>query len=73
MEKAYNYELKCHGCSQAVLLTSQELLGLKDEMTFKAAGAVVRRTGHGQDMRCIDRRSDGIGHQVWPSPHSGRS
>ena len=37
-KKAHDYELEFHGCSQAVLLTFQELLGLEDELTFKAAG-----------------------------------
>jgi C_GCAxxG_C_C family probable redox protein len=48
MEKAYNYELKCHGCSQAVLLTFQELLGLEDELTFKAAGPLCAGLGMGK-------------------------
>lgn len=46
--KAYNYELKCHGCSQAVLLTFQELLGLGDELTFKAAGPLCAGLGMGK-------------------------
>jgi len=47
-KKAYNYELKCHGCSQAVLLTFQELLGLEDELTFKAAGPLCAGLGMGK-------------------------
>ena len=39
-EKAYRYEFQFHGCSQAVLLTLQEVLGLEDELTFKAASAL---------------------------------
>jgi C_GCAxxG_C_C family probable redox protein len=47
-KKAYDYELKCHGCSQAVLLTFQELLGLEDELTFKAAGPLCAGLGMGR-------------------------
>ena len=72
-KKAYDYELECHGCSQAVLLTFQELSGLEDELTFKAAGPLCAGLGMGRVMRCIDRRNNGIGHEVRPSPHSGRS
>ncbi len=46
--KAYNYELECHGCSQAMLLTFQELLGLEDELTFKAAGPLCAGLGMGK-------------------------
>jgi len=46
--KAYHYELECHGCSQAVLLTFQELLGLEDELTFKAAGPLCAGLGMGK-------------------------
>jgi len=47
-KKAYDYELECHGCSQAVLLTFQELLGLEDELTFKAAGPLCAGLGMGR-------------------------
>jgi C_GCAxxG_C_C family probable redox protein len=47
-EKAYDYELQCHGCSQAVLLTFQELFGLEDELTFKAAGPLCAGLGMGK-------------------------
>ena len=47
-KKAYDYELECHGCSQAVLLTFQELLGLEDELTFKAAGPLCAGLGMGK-------------------------
>jgi C_GCAxxG_C_C family probable redox protein len=47
-KKAYDYELECHGCSQAVLLTFQELLGLEDELTFKAAGPLCAGLGTGK-------------------------
>ena len=47
-KKAYDYELECHGCSQAVLLTFQELLGLQDELTFKAAGPLCAGLGMGK-------------------------
>ena len=39
-EKAHDYELQFHGCSQSVLLAFQELLGLEDELTFKAGSAL---------------------------------
>jgi len=47
-KKAYDYELQFHGCSQAVLLTFQELLGLTDELTFKAASALCAGMGMGK-------------------------
>ena len=47
-KKAYDYEMQCHGCSQAVLLTFQELLGLEDELTFKAAGPLCAGLGMGK-------------------------
>jgi len=47
-EKAYNYELQFHGCSQSVLLTFQELLGLEDEQTFRAASALCAGLGMGK-------------------------
>ena len=39
-ERAYNYERRYHGCSQCTLLALQELLGLEDELTFKAASSL---------------------------------
>jgi C_GCAxxG_C_C family probable redox protein len=49
-KKAHDYELEFHGCSQAVLLTFQELLGLEDELTFKAAGPLC--AGMGTSKTC---------------------
>lgn len=46
---AYSYEARYHGCSQALLLTFQELLGLEDELTLKAASPLcsgVALMGH---------------------------
>ena len=37
-ERAYAYEDNFRGCCQTILLTFQELLGMEDELTFKAAG-----------------------------------
>jgi C_GCAxxG_C_C family probable redox protein len=37
-ERAYAYEYNFRGCCQGILLTFQELLGMEDELTFKAAG-----------------------------------
>ena len=39
-ERAYNYEQQYHGCGQCTLLALQELLGLEDELTFKAASSL---------------------------------
>ena len=36
-ERAHNYELQYHGCSRCTLLALQEVLGLEDELAFKAA------------------------------------
>lgn len=47
-ERAYRYELQFHGCSQSVLLPFQELLGLEDELTFKAASALCAGVGMGK-------------------------
>jgi C_GCAxxG_C_C family probable redox protein len=47
-EKAHDYELQFHGCSQSVLLAFQELLGLEDELTFKAASALCAGLGMGK-------------------------
>ena len=52
-KKAYDYELKCHGCSQAILLTFQELLGLEDELTFKAAGPLCAGLGMGKSCGAL--------------------
>ena len=49
-KKAHDYELQFHGCSQSVLLTFQELLGLEDELTFKAAGPLC--AGLGMSRTC---------------------
>ena len=47
-KKAYEYELQFHGCTQCVLLTFQELLGLEDELAFKAASALCAGLGMGK-------------------------
>jgi C_GCAxxG_C_C family probable redox protein len=47
-KKAHDYELQYHGCSQSVLLAFQELLGLDDELTFKAASALCAGLGMGK-------------------------
>ena len=47
-KKAYEYELQHHGCSQAVFRTFQELLGLEDELAFKAAGPLCAGLGMGK-------------------------
>lgn len=49
-KKAYEYELQFHGCSQAVVRTFQELLGLEDELVFKAAGPLC--AGLGMSRTC---------------------
>jgi len=46
--KAHDYELQFHGCSQSVLLPFQELLGLDDELTFKASSALCAGLGMGK-------------------------
>jgi C_GCAxxG_C_C family probable redox protein len=40
-EKAYAYHCQFYGCSQVVLATFQELLGMEDELTFKASSCFV--------------------------------
>ena len=48
-EKGYNYERQYHGCSRCTLLALQEVLGLEDELTFKAISPVcggLAFTGH---------------------------
>lgn len=47
-QKAYDYEKQYHGCSQAVFLTFQELLGLEDHSAFKAAGPLCAGLGAGK-------------------------
>lgn len=47
-KKAHDYELQFHGCSQTLLLTFQELLGLEDELTFRAAGPLCAGLGMGK-------------------------
>jgi len=47
-EKAHDYELQFHGCTQCILLAFQELLGLEDELTFKAASALCAGLGMGK-------------------------
>ncbi|MBN2099043.1 MAG: C_GCAxxG_C_C family protein [Dehalococcoidia bacterium] len=39
-EKAYNYELKHHGCGQCTLRALQETLGLEDDLVFRAASCL---------------------------------
>jgi C_GCAxxG_C_C family probable redox protein len=38
--KAYSYEIEHHCCSQATMLALQEVLGMEDELTFKATSSV---------------------------------
>jgi C_GCAxxG_C_C family probable redox protein len=52
-ERAYNYECEFHGCSQAVLRTFQELLGLEDELLFKAAGPLCAGLGSGKSCGAL--------------------
>jgi C_GCAxxG_C_C family probable redox protein len=47
-KKAHDYELQFHGCSQSILLAFQELLGMDDELTFKAAGPLCAGLGMGK-------------------------
>ena len=47
-EKAYDYELQYHGCTQSILLAFQELLGLEDDLAFKAASALCAGLGMGK-------------------------
>ena len=47
-KKAHDYELQFHGCSQSILLTFQELLGLEDELTFRASGPLSAGLGMGK-------------------------
>jgi len=47
-ERAYRYECEFHGCSQAVLRTFQELLGLDDDLLFKASGPLCAGLGLGK-------------------------
>ena len=52
-ERAYKYECAYHGCSQAVLRTFQELLGLEDELLFKAAGPLCAGLGSGKSCGAL--------------------
>ena len=47
-KKAHDYELQFHVCSQSILLAFQELLGMEDELTFKAAGPLCVGLGMGK-------------------------
>jgi C_GCAxxG_C_C family probable redox protein len=49
-KKAHDYELQFHGCSQAVLLALQEVLGIGDEVSFKAGSALC--AGLGMSKTC---------------------
>jgi C_GCAxxG_C_C family probable redox protein len=49
-ERAYNYECEFHGCSQAVLQTFQELLGMENDLLLKAAGPLC--AGLGSSKSC---------------------
>ncbi|MBW1678751.1 MAG: C_GCAxxG_C_C family protein [Deltaproteobacteria bacterium] len=46
-ERAYLYEVNFHGCSQCLLLAFQEILGLENELLFKAAGPLCAGMGAG--------------------------
>lgn len=39
-KRAYYYESTYHGCGQCTMLALQEVLGLKDELAFKAASCL---------------------------------
>ena len=39
-DRAYNYEIQHHCCSQATMLALQEVLGMEDELTLKATSSV---------------------------------
>jgi C_GCAxxG_C_C family probable redox protein len=52
-ERAYERECEFHGCSQAVLGTFQELLDLKDDLVFKAAGPLCAGLGSGRSCGAL--------------------
>jgi C_GCAxxG_C_C family probable redox protein len=52
-ERAYKYECEFHGCSQAVLRTFQELLGLEDDLLFRAAGPLCAGLGSGKSCGAL--------------------
>jgi C_GCAxxG_C_C family probable redox protein len=52
-ERAHKYECEFHGCSQAVLSTFQELLGLKDDLLFKASGPLCAGLGLGKSCGAL--------------------
>ncbi len=56
-KKAYDYEKRYHGCTQAVLLTFQELLGMKDDLAFKAASPLCAGLGMGKTCGAL---SEGV-------------
>jgi len=39
-ERAFKYESTYHGCSQCTMRALQEVLGLEDELVFKAASCL---------------------------------
>ena len=47
-KRAYEYEKNFHGCSQAVLLTLQELMDMGDDLSFLAASALCAGVGTGK-------------------------
>ena len=47
-KRAYEYEKNFHGCSQAVLLTLQELMDMGDDLSFRAASALCAGVGVGK-------------------------
>ena len=73
-ERAYRYECEFHGCSQAVLRTFQELLGIEDDLLFKASGPLCAGFGLGKSCGALaagvlvigmvhgrDRMDEGVG------------
>lgn len=47
-KRAYEYETKYHGCSQATLLAIQEVFGLENETLFKAVSGLAGGVGRMQ-------------------------
>ena len=73
-ERAYKYECEFHGCSQTLLRTFQELLGLEDDLMFKAVGPLCAGLSLGKSCGALavgvmvlgmvhgrDRMEEGLG------------
>jgi C_GCAxxG_C_C family probable redox protein len=52
-ERAYDYECTHHGCSQAVLGTFLELLGIENEELLRAAGPLCAGLGAGKSCGAL--------------------